>query len=126
MADIKLTETYEWNHIHTDGLCVVEGTSIIESCVVRRGNPYVNPETAAYVTAINMLAVEYLVKTNDEEEYGRRVQQVCELSDDALMDLFITLDLNMHISSLGAMITQGDYETQREHLFNFLDNLEDF
>ena len=100
--------------------------NLTDSCVVRRGNPYANQETAAYVTAINILAVEYLVKTNDEEEYGRLCQQVCELSDDKLMELFITLDLNMHISSLGAMITQGDYETQREHLFNFLDNLEDF
>lgn len=32
---------------------------------VHKCNPYVNGETEAYVTAINILAVEFLIKTRD-------------------------------------------------------------
>lgn len=88
-------------------------------------DPYKNRETAAYVTAINILAVEYLIKTNNPEEYGRRVQQVYMLTEDELMTLFISFDLNRHISSLGAMITQGDYDGQCEDLLYFLDHPEE-
>ena len=88
-------------------------------------NPFKNTVTEAYITAINILAVEYLVKTNNPEEYGRRVEQVYELSDDDLQILYIWLSLNMHTSSLGAMITQGDYDTQRDELLNFLDHPEE-
>lgn len=85
-------------------------------------DPYKNSETAAYVTAVNILAVEYLVKTNDPEEYSRRIDQVYKLSEEDLTVLFVRLDLNRHISSLGAMITQGDYDGQLEDLIDFLDN----
>jgi hypothetical protein len=88
-------------------------------------NPYKNIVTEAYITAINILAVEYLVKTNNSEEYGRRINQVYELTDEDLELLYIYLSLNMHTSSLGAMITQGDYENQREELMNFLDHPEE-
>lgn len=88
-------------------------------------DPYRNVETAAYVTAINILAVEYLIKTDNPGEYARRIKQVYELSEVDLSILHIDLDLNMHISSLGAMITQGDYDDQRDNLLYFLDHPED-
>lgn len=90
-----------------------------------RRDPYKSPMAAAYTTAINILAVEYLVKTYNWEEYSRRVHQVYELTEVELEILHIYLDLNMHISSLGAMITQGDYEHQREILLDFLDHPEE-
>lgn len=83
--------------------------------------PYKNIETAAYVTAINILAVEYLIKQNDRKEYTRRVEQVLSLSEIDLEILFVRFDLNMHIGSLGAMITHDDYNYQKEILLDFLD-----
>lgn len=88
-------------------------------------DPYKNVETAAHVTAVNILAVEYLIKTDDREEYSRRIEQLRALTEDDLTVLHIYLDLNMHISSLGAMITQGDYEHQRDILLDFLDGNRD-
>ena len=88
-------------------------------------NPFKCIEADAYVTAINILAVEYLIKTNNEEEYSRRCKQVNELTDDELSVLWVWLSMNMHTSTLGAMITQGDYDTQREELLNFLDHPEE-
>lgn len=75
--------------------------------------------------AVNILAVEYLVKTNDEKEYGRRIDQLYNLDDYDLSLLGIALELNMHIDNLGEMITQGDYEYQKEALFKVLDEKED-
>ena len=92
---------------------------------VHRRDPYKNIVTDAYITAINILAVEYLVKTNNPEEYSRRIHQVYDLTDDELEILYIWLSLNMHTSSLGAMITQGDYDKQREELMTFLDHPEE-
>ena len=88
-------------------------------------NPYKNEQTEAYITAINILAVEYLVKTYKYEEYIRRVLQVRELDYNDLITLDVLLSLNMHTSSLGAMITQGDYDTQLEVLLDFLDHPEE-
>ena len=87
--------------------------------------PYVNNMADAYVTAINILAVEYLIKTDKREEYSRRINQVYKLTDDEFECLNIELSLNMHTSSLGAMITQGDYNHQLENLLYFLDHPED-
>lgn len=87
-------------------------------------DPYICSEAEGYVTAINILAIEYLIKANNREEYNRwiRVLSKAELSD--LEILKIHLGLNRHTSSLGAMITQGDYENQREDLMEFLEELE--
>ena len=84
-------------------------------------DPYKNFITEAYCTAINILAVEYLVKTDDRKEYARRVQQVYELTEIDLAILHTYLSLNKHTSTLGAMITQGDYDSQRDVLLHFLD-----
>lgn len=88
-------------------------------------NPYVSFAADAYATAINILAVEYLIKTDDREEYSRRVHQANELTEDELDILHIHLSLNRHTSSLGAMITQGDYDGQKEDLLWFLDHPEE-
>lgn len=90
-----------------------------------RRDPYRSDIAAAYTTAINILAVEYLIKTDNREEYSRRVKQVYELTEDELVILDVYFSLNRHDSSLGAMITQGDYEGQREDLLDFLDHPED-
>lgn len=85
-------------------------------------DPYKSNIADAYTTAINILAVEYLIKTDDREEYSRRVQQVYELTENELDSLHIYLSLNMHTSSLGAMITQEDYDSQKDILLEFLDS----
>lgn len=90
-----------------------------------RRDPYKSNIADAYTTAINILAVEYLVKTDNREEYSRRINQVYALTELELDILHITLSLNMHTSSLGAMITQGDYDCQRERLLYFLDHPEE-
>lgn len=90
-----------------------------------RRYPYKNIHAEAYVTGINILAVEYLVKTDNHEEYSRRIKQFCKLTNDDLADLFVILTLNRHTSSLGAMITHGEYEEQLDDLLWFLDHPED-
>jgi hypothetical protein len=90
-----------------------------------RRDPYISHIANAYTTAINILAVEYLIKTDDRDEYSRRINQVYELTEAELDVLHIYLSLNRHTSSLGAMITQGDYEYQREELLYFLDHPEE-
>lgn len=71
--------------------------------------------------SVNILAVEYLVKTDNREEYGRQVDKLFKRSIDDLQSLHIRLSLNMHIRNLGEMITQGDYEYQKERLLEFLE-----
>lgn len=88
-------------------------------------NPFVIEEAYAYVTAINILAVEYLVKVYNEEEYSRRCNQVNDLTETGLSILRYWLSINRHASTLGAMITQGDYDHQRDNLLYFLDHPED-
>ena len=75
----------------------------------------------AYDTAINILAVEYLIKTSNHEEYGRLGEVLTMLSDYELERLYVDLSLNMHVNNLGEMITHDDYGFQKELLFLFLD-----
>lgn len=86
-----------------------------------RKSPYVNDLAEAYVTAVNILAIEYLVKQNNYDEYGKWVEIVYRLTEEELYTLQARLSINAHTSSLGAMITQGDYESQREDLMEFLE-----
>lgn len=72
--------------------------------------------------AVNILAVEYLIKTNNQTEYDRRIGQLYFLDTSDLASLDIALSLNMHIGNLGEMITQGDYDYQVEELFIFLNS----
>ena len=89
-------------------------------------DPYCGPFAAAYTTAINILAVEYLIRTEDDKTYGKYCDIVNKLSEDELDDLEFALSFNKHTSSLGAMITQGDYDEQKRILIDYLDSkLED-
>lgn len=78
-------------------------------------------EKTTFNAAINILAVKYLVKTNNTEEYGSRCDQVQKLDLSDLQSLNIVLSLNMHIGNLGEMITHGDYDYQVVDLIEFLD-----
>lgn len=86
-------------------------------------NPYISEIAEAYVTAVNIVAVEYLVKKQDEEEYHKRCSQIYELDEFDLLRLQTSLSYNKHTSSLGAMIMQGDYNIQRRILIDFLDEV---
>ena len=92
---------------------------------VYKRNPYANGETEAYVTAINILTVEFLIKTRDEERYGHYCDIVNKLDDYDLDLLRWEINFNMHTSSLGAMITHSDYDEQRDNLLYFLDRLDE-
>lgn len=67
--------------------------------------------------AINILAVEFLVKENNYEKYKECADVLSSFDDIDMEDLRIDLSLNMHIQNLGAMISQGDYDEQKEILF---------
>lgn len=84
-------------------------------------DPYRNRAACGYVTAINILAVEFLVKTDNKDEYARLCQEVYKLSEDELSDLGLIFDFNRHPSTLGAMITQRDYESMKEDLMEYLE-----
>lgn len=84
-------------------------------------NPYKSPATEAYVTGVNILAVEYLIKKNDRDTYGKYIDILYSLSVTNLEHLQFLLSFNAHTSSLGAMITQGDYDRQVIELIGFLD-----
>ena len=87
-------------------------------------DPYCGPYAAGYATAINILAVEYLIKTQDEDTYGYYCDIVNKLSEDELYDLYLLLSFNMHTSTLGAMITQGDYDAQWCILMGYLNAMD--
>lgn len=67
--------------------------------------------------AINILAVEFLVKENNPEKYKEYTDILFSFDDIDMEDLRIDLSLNMHIQNLGEMISQGDYDEQKEILF---------
>lgn len=86
-----------------------------------RKDPFIHVLAEAYVTAVNILAVEYLIKQHDEKTYTKYINIVYDLSEPDLMDLGSRLSLNMHTDTLGSMITQGDYDDQKRYLIEFLD-----
>lgn len=117
-ADNHNNNTYRCNHCQNTSYM-----DCLHSYPYEKANkryPFINSPTEAYVAAVNILAVEFLVKTNDREKYTRYVNKVSELDNDKLEQLYILLSLNMHTSTLGAMITQGDYDIQKGALLNFL------
>lgn len=71
----------------------------------------------AYNAAVNILAVEFLVKERAIEKYSRYIKILYTFDTLDLLCLDISLSFNKHISNLGAMITQGDYDSQRDILF---------
>lgn len=67
--------------------------------------------------AINILAVEFLVKENNPEKYKEYTDILSSFDDVDMENLRIDLSFNMHIRNLGEMISQGDYDEQKEILF---------
>lgn len=105
-----------------DDIVKVCGTDINEFTdgLADKRNPYINRATEAYVAAVNILAVEFLVKTNDRKKYTMYMKVLEELDTDKLESLYYLISNMMHTSTLGAMITQGDYDIQKGALLNYL------
>lgn len=81
------------------------------------------PREEIFNCAVNILAVEYLIKTKNPEEYRKRLFQLRDLHDQQLEELYFTLGLNTHIKNLGEMITHDNYDYQCGALLRFLDDL---
>jgi len=79
-----------------------------------------NHAQEAFNCAVNILAVEHLIKQNRPFTYGAWIEKLDVLDEADLERLQIGLELNMHMRNLGEMITQGDYAHQKEYLFEFL------
>ena len=74
-------------------------------------------------TAVNILAVEFLIKTDQKQVYECLISLLRMRQEDVgLETLGIYLELNMHIGNLGEMVSQGDYEYQKDLLMEFLDS----
>ena len=106
-----------------DDIVKVDGVDLSEftNGLVDKKHPYVNKATEAYVAAVNILAVEFLVKTNDREKYTRYVKTLEALDTDKLEGLYCLLANMMNTSTLGAMITKSYYDIQKGALLNFLE-----
>lgn len=122
----KLSKEFDdWakaNHIKDEPLSVITFLDCHKQLLL---SPFANESTNEIINAsVNILAVEYLIKTNNETEYSKQVDKLRKLSEAQLSSLDVSLSLNMHTANLGAMITQGDYENQKETLLSFLEEVE--
>lgn len=88
-------------------------------------NLYSSGAAEAYAASVNLLAVEFLVKKNDPESYSKYINIFYTLTDEDLDELDFILSLNRHISTVGAMITQGDYDSLLDILIEYLEEKED-
>ena len=86
---------------------------------------YTDYKHEAWVAALNILATEFYVKTNQPEKYTYYCEQLNKLDDTDLECLHIWLSLNRHITSLGHMMSHGDYEQAKDNLFEFLEERND-
>ena len=75
----------------------------------------------AFNAAVNVLAVEYLIKENRPDLYEKYINILYGYDNDHLEMLDIWIGFNRHIQNLGAMITQGDYDSIRRDLLVELD-----
>lgn len=82
---------------------------------------YLDGKHRAWAAALNILATEFYVKTNQPEKYSRYCTLLSTLEDFELDTLDVCMGLNRHITSLGHMFSHGDYEDAKEYLFAFLD-----
>lgn len=71
---------------------------------------------------VNILAVEFLIKTNDAESYSKWISIANTMDEVDNKNLYFTLALNRHINNLGEMITQDDYKSLKEDIFEYLYN----
>lgn len=74
-----------------------------------------------WVAALNVLATEFYVKTNKPERYSYYCDILNSLDDSELEWLQTILQINCHITSLGHMMSHGDYDAIKDQLFEFLD-----
>lgn len=81
---------------------------------------YLSAEAEGYVAAINILAVQYLIKTPDVMEYSRLVDIVYGLTDEELNELDFYLSMDTNISTIGAVITNGDFDKLLKILLEYL------
>ena len=79
----------------------------------------------AYAAAVNILAAEYLLRHYHPDKYSEMIEKLHALTDDELVALYIKLSegdlLTHHISTLGAMITHGNYNSLWADLIDFLE-----
>lgn len=78
----------------------------------------------AFNACVNILAVEYLVKENNEELYGKYIDKLYKIfkNYNEKVCAFECWSIFYHIINLGEMITQDDYDSLKEEL---LDKLEE-
>lgn len=115
------------NHALIKAIAALENTpdkKERESRSVNCRNLYSNNPSEGYAAAVNLLAVEYLVKRNDPEGYKKYINIFYKLTDEDLDELDFRLGLNRHISTVGAMITQGDYDSLIQDLIEYLEEKE--
>lgn len=82
---------------------------------------YTRVEAEAWAAALNILAVEFYVKSNDAEKYSHYCTILNSLNDNDLDVLHCLMQINNHITSLGHMFSHGDYDSVKDTLFEFLD-----
>lgn len=72
---------------------------------------------------MNILAAEYLFRTDNREEFNRRVTQLSEiqLNDDLMDELAVRLFFNRDCSNIAIMYMQGYFDAQLHVLEEFLD-----
>lgn len=73
-----------------------------------------------YNAAVNILAVEYLVKELNHKKYFDGTEILSSFDDADMLSLDVKISLNMHIANLGLMIIEGDYDDQKEILLSAL------
>ena len=73
-----------------------------------------------YNAAMNILAVEYLVKERNHNKFFDSVEILLSFDNTDMLCLNVDLSLNMHIANLGLMIIGGDYDKQKGILFSTL------
>lgn len=81
---------------------------------------YTDFKHEAWAAALNILAVEFLIKTDKPRVYGMYCDILNLLDDGDLEVLHGVMSLNHHITSLGHMCSHDDYESVQEALFGYL------
>lgn len=66
-----------------------------------------------YNAAVNILAVEYLVKERNHKKFFDSIEILLSFDNADMLCLDVDLSLNRHIANLGLMIIGGDYDEQK-------------
>lgn len=81
-------------------------------------------EKEVFNACVNILAVEYLIKQNNDELYGKYIKKLYYIFENHTKEqnkIEINFTLNNHIKNLGEMITQEDYEDLKRILLEILE-----